>query len=185
MSQVSTALSHYIERALTATLSDHFVAEFDPGWRSECELRQSGSHVLWKPSPQREPINFAGLATAAAHPIHPDIQAYYGSFWSGSLEGKSEEGPLSLIQLWNPEDFDRLVENLIGHLMVKQRARLPFTVFFATTDVDSELFLSIDNDTGKILLEEPGRPPIREVETDIVRFLDRIEAQNTIPGACL
>jgi SecY interacting protein Syd len=98
------------------------------------------------------------------------------------LETKSQEGPLSLIQLWNQSDFDRLIENLIGHLMAKQQARQPFTVFFATTDPDSELFLSVDNDTGKVLLEEPGKPPIREVESDLACFLDRLEAVTNSPG---
>jgi len=42
--------------------------------------------------------------------------------------------------------------------------------------------LSVDNDTGKVLLEEPGKPPIREVESDLASFLDRLEAVTNSPG---
>jgi len=74
-----------------------------------------------------------------------------------------------------------LIENLIGHLMAKQKAKLPFTLFFATTDPDSEFFLSIENSTGKILLEEPGQPPIKEVDPDLLTFLKRVSPVNTVP----
>ncbi len=182
MSQVRHALSRVIDEALDLTDAGYFVTAYDADWHSECEFKQADNISYWKPCPQKYPVDFSGLANAAEARIHPDIQAFYGSFWSGSLEAKSQEGPLSLIQLWNQSDFDRLIENLIGHLMAKQQARQPFTVFFATTDPDSELFLSVDNDTGKVLLEEPGKPPIREVESDLACFLDRLEAVTNSPG---
>ena len=68
-----------------------------------------------------------------------------------------------------------MIANLIGHLLAKQRLKQPFTVFFANTEPDSELFLSIDNQTGAIMLEEPGKPALRQVETDIATFLARLE----------
>ena len=175
-------MSNFIGRALSLTQSGRFVTEFDPEWRSACEIEQRGNEIHWKPCLQQDPVNFAGLANAVEQPIHSDIQSYYGLYWSGGLQARSTEGPVNLIQLWNPDDFDRLIENLVGHLFAKKQAGLPFTVFFATTDVDSELFLSIDNESGRVLLEEPGQPPLREVETDIASFLDRLEAQQLIPG---
>lgn len=119
-------------------------------------------------------MSFQGLSNALEIAIHPDIQAYYGSFWCGSIEAESEEGHVSLIQLWNPDDFDRLIQNLIGHALMKRRSKQPFTVFIANTEADSELFLSIDNDSGAILLEEPGKPPLRQVEDNLVAFLNRL-----------
>ncbi len=119
-------------------------------------------------------MDFRGLANALECPIHPDICTYYGSYWSGSIEAESSEGHVSLIQLWNPEDFDRLIENLIGHALMKQKSRHPFTVFFATTEADSELFLSVENQTGRVFLEEPGKAPLRCVDEDLATFLDRL-----------
>ncbi|MBD3646949.1 MAG: SecY-interacting protein Syd, partial [Pseudomonadales bacterium] len=130
---------------------------------------------------QSPPVDFRGLENALEEPVHPDIIAYYSSFWSGTIEAKAREGHVSLIQLWNPEDFDRLIENFIGHLLAKRRIKRPFTAFFATTDPDSEYFLSIDNESGKVLLEEPGKPPVREIEDDIATFLGRLEPVDMPP----
>ena len=101
------------------------------------------------------------------------------SFLAGTLESTSQEGHVSLIQLWNADDFDRLIGNLIGHLMTKQRLKQPFTVFFANTEHDSELFLSIDNESGQVLLEEPAKAPLRIVEQDLVTFLKRLTPVTT------
>ncbi len=175
------ALDHFIDRALSLTESRVLTRPFDPEWRSDCELYQEDDQTCWRPVAQSPRINFAGLANAVEADIHPDIEAYYASYWSGTLEAASEEGRVSLIQLWNPEDFDRLVANLVGHALAKLHSGHPFTVFFANTEPDSELFLSIDNETGTVLLEEPGKPPLREVESDISTFLRRLEPQNRPP----
>ena len=65
--------------------------------------------------------------------------------------------------------------------MAKQKSREAFTVFIANTDPDTEIFLSIDNSSGAVLLEEPGKPPLRQVETDIHTFLRRLKP-NTRPA---
>ena len=168
------ALETFIEATLAITENQELAAPFDPEWRSPCEIHQDTEFTYWRPKAQDEPVNFAGLENALECEIHPDIKAFYGSYWSGTLEADSEEGRVSLIQLWNPEDFDRLIANLIGHSMAKQRIKQPFTVFIANTDPESELFLSIDNATGAVMLEEPGRAPIREVESDVASFLGRL-----------
>ncbi|MEX2489848.1 MAG: SecY-interacting protein [Pseudomonadales bacterium] len=181
-STVLTALDTFIQRALKLTSDGYFRADFDPEWRSECEVNgPDGDEVRWRPVLQRIPVNFSGLENALEFPIHPDIAAYYGSYWSNTLEATADEGHVSLIQLWNPQDFDRLIENLIGHALAKQRIKQPFTVFIATTAPDSELFLSIDNQSGKVLLEEPGKPPLREVEENVAKFLDRLKPVDRPP----
>ncbi len=179
MDQVKSSLERFINKALEVTPDRYFVSDHDPEWRSACEFHQQDGQTHWRPIEQSKPLDFSGLGNAADAEIHPDIQAYFSAFWSGSLQGKTEEGLVSLIQLWNEEDFTRLLENLIGHLLMKNRAKLPFTVFFATTEPESELFLSIENATGRILLEEPGKPPIREVDDNIINFLHRLEADPT------
>lgn len=170
-----------VDRTLLLYENRMLCSPFDPDWRSPCEIQQAGSLTYWRPVSQQPKVDFSGLENALEIPIHPDIQGFYRAFWSGTLETDSQEGRVSLIQLWNTEDFDRLIANLIGHALNKQRSRSGFTAFFATTEPESELFLSIDNDTGAILLEEPGQPPIREVETDIATFLSRLEPQRREP----
>jgi SecY interacting protein Syd len=167
-------LTDLICKTLALTESGTLTSPYDAEWRSPSEQFQSGLVTHWHPVPQETPVNFDGLANAVEAPIHPDIQAYYGSYWSGTLEANSDEGQVSLIQLWNTEDFDRLIANLIGHALMKMKAGLPFTVFFANTDPDTEYFLSIENESGQILLEEPGKPPLRVVDEDIHTFLGRL-----------
>ena len=182
MSPTQTALTQFVTKALEQNHQEAFVQPYDSDWRSPCETHQKNAQTFWQPVLQSEKLDFSGLAKAADAPIHPDIQDYYGLFWSGVLQAKTDEGDVSLIQIWNAEDFTRLLENLVGHLFMKIRAKAPFTVFFANTEEDSELFLSIDNQTGRIFLEEPGKPPIREVATDLPSFLNRLTPE-TRPAA--
>ena len=172
------ALTEFIDATLNIAESGLLSSPFDTDWRSPSELRQDSDLTYWKPVRQHAPVSFEGLSHALELEIHADIKAYYASYWSGTLEADSSEGRVSLIQLWNAEDFDRLIANLIGHAMVKQKSRQGFTVFFANTDPDTEVFLSIDNSSGAILLEEPGKPPLRQVETDIRTFLRRLKPKN-------
>lgn len=171
------ALTEFIDRMLNISESGLLSSEFHADWRSPCELHQDSDLTYWKPVRQEVPVSFEGLSNALELEIHPDIQAYYASYWSGTLEADSAEGRVSLIQLWNDEDFDRLIANLIGHAMAKQKSRQGFTVFIANTDPDTQMFLSIDNTSGAILLEEPGKPPLRQVETDLQTFLRRLKPQ--------
>lgn len=180
--KIKDSLSDLFERSLKRSGDSSFSNSYDPQWRSACELFQQGQSTHWLPVVQDTPVDFSGLANAVGKPIHPDICAYYGCYWAGTLEVSSQEGHVSLIQLWNQDDFERLIANLIGHLMAKSRIKQPFTVFFANTGADSEMFLGIDNESGQIVLEEPGKPVTRIVEKDMVTFLERLSPVASVPG---
>ncbi len=189
MGSIQLALSELIDNALRLTDEGVFYAEYDQEWRSPCELpafenknrTQAPELVAWRPVPQTPPVDFSGLENALETTIHPDIVEYFSSFWSSTIEAKSIEGHASLIQLWNQGDFDRLVENFIGHALAKRQLKEPLTLFIATTEADSEYFLSINNATGAVLLEEPGRPPLRQVEDSLETFLRRLTPSTLQP----
>ena len=185
MSELTTTIHGELDRLFDAAMalrdSGLLRTPYDPEWRSKSEVSHDGEFAYWRPVPQVPPVSFDGLGAAIESPIHPDIQAFYGSFWAGSLETESVEGQVTLIQLWNEEDFERLVGNLVGHYMAKKQSRSPFTVFFATTEPDSEYFLTIRNEDGVILLEEPGRV-VREVESSMATFLARLTPVNADPA---
>lgn len=172
---VEAALADLIERTLALTRDGLLSTPFDKNWRSDCEVRSTSKHSWWRPVPQVPRVDFSGLEHALEQPFHPDILAWYSTYWSGNLEARSDDGPVSLIQLWNQDDFERLRGNLIGHAMMKQRQQQPLTVFFATTDPDTEMFLSIECKTGEVLLEEPGRPVIRVVAHSLAKFLGTLK----------
>ena len=181
--RAASALDRLFERALAAQSGDAFAAPFDPEWRSSCETGETRDGMtFWRPVMQPAPVDFSHLENALEFPIHADIKTFYSRYWAGGIEARSTEGPVSLIQLWNYDDYERLVANLIGHALAQKRARAPFTVFVATTDPDSELFLSIDNASGKVMLEEPGKLPIREVDDNIADFLDRLTPTDAPPA---
>jgi len=178
-----------VERALCDFVSAYqksyprLLEAFDPQWRSPCELgspfvgEDGIERILWQPlkcHPDTLAADFSGLEKALELPIHPDIKTYYGTFYSGGLEAEAPDGHVSLILLWNNEDHERLIKNLLGHALAKRQAKTPFTVFFACTEVESELFLSIDNESGAIMLEKPGAKPLRRVAESMAVFLDEL-----------
>lgn len=171
-------VSHYVETYPRLT------EIFDPDWRSPCEAGQpfrdeAGiTRIPWQP--RRRHLNtpdehdFAGLENALEREIHPSIKSYYGMYWSGGLEAEAPQGHVSLILLWNMQDIDRLIANLIGHALAKRRSRRPLSLFFACTDADSELFLSVHNDTGEVLLEKPGHKAVDVVAGGLAEFIDTL-----------
>lgn len=150
--------------------------EHEAAWPSACQAGppDADGRIHWEPRERDTAADFGGLERALDVAIHSDIKSFYGSFWADTMKLTAEEGGLTLIQVWNDDDFDRLTENIIGHAMAKQRVRAPLTVFIAVAD-EGELMLSVDNDTGSVVLEEPGSPPIREVSPSLAEFLDRLE----------
>ncbi len=179
---VTTALTALHQRIAAAGVV--LRTEYDAEWPSSCELGQPETDddvamIRWQPVPRwdssgRLPEDFAGLENALKAEVHPDFKAYFSSYWSGSLESTAADGHVSLLQLWNPSDRDRLIENLIGHVLEQRRARGPLSLFFACTDPDSELILSLHNSTGEVLLEQPGRKPLRTVAASLTAFIDSL-----------
>ena len=178
-----------VERALEEFVSDtmkaypHLETVFDGDWRSPCELgepyrAEDGSQsVSWQPRsrhPDTAAADFAPLERALDISVHPDIKAYYAAYWAAGLEAEAVDGHVSLLFLWNHDDVDRLNENLIGHAMAKQRIKRPMSIFFACTEPESELFLSVDNDTGAVILEKPGYKPIRQVADRLSDFIETL-----------
>jgi SecY interacting protein Syd len=179
MSTVDQVLDRFVQRYLAQY--PELYELYDPEWRSPCETgepvttRDGYKVVPWQPLRRPFADDFAGLERALETAIHPDIKAYYGRYWSAGLEATALDGHVSLLFIWNPQDAERLVENLIGHAMAKQRAKSGFSVFFACTEPKSDLFLSIDNATGAVVLERPGYPAIRTVARSVAEFLGQLE----------
>lgn len=149
---------------------------YDPHWRSPCEVGEPVEHnealvVPWRPIARHGADDFQGLERAFESEIHPSVKEYFGGYWSGCLEAEAEQGHVSLIQLWNIDDRDRLLENLIGHAIAQRRSKSPLSIFFACTEPGSELFLAINNTNGAIQLERPGYKPLRTVSSGLDEFL--------------
>ena len=149
---------------------------YDEDWPSPCVVEDSDTRGLlsWRPLARNEDADFCGIEHALQTRLHPDIRAFYGSFYSNPLPMRAPDGPLTLLQVWSDRDFERLLENVIGHALGQQRARLPLSVFIAVTDED-DLNLCVDNEHGRVVLERPGEAPLREIAPSLAVFLDSLE----------
>ncbi len=105
-------------------------------WPSPCE---QGIHEeefsLWHPIKLEETLIFNNVEAALEVTIHHDIKQYFTTMYSDSLDASCAEGDLSLLFAWSAEDFARLQENIIGHILMKTKLKQKLTIFFATTDL--------------------------------------------------
>ncbi len=148
--------------------------EHDDDWPSPCivEGPDTQGKILWRPIARDVgDADFSGIEQALEIRMHPDIQSFYGSFYSNPLPMRAADGPLTLLQAWSVYDFDRLNENLIGHAIGHLKADSPLSFFIAVTDED-DLNLCVDNERGTVILERPGAPPLREIAPSLSAFLD-------------
>ena len=176
---VGDALDALLERFVTGYEAHHGTSPrqpFDPDWPSPCieGTPDAGDWVHWRPIRRTTPPDFSGLETALGATLHPDITAFFGRYYCEVIPGRTSEGALQLIQIWSDADFDRLLENSLGHALSKFRSKQPLSLFIATTDED-EFFLAVENATGRVMLERPGAPAIREVAPNLATLLNRIE----------
>ena len=171
---IDVFFDHYVKTHPALTI------EHDPEWASPCEVGipwRDGEHLLtaWKPTRRASQADvgagdFAGLEHALGFEIHPDIKTHYGRYWSGHLEAEAPDGHASFLFLWNDADAERLIENLIGHAVACRHNKVPFSVFFACTEAESEYYLTVNNETGQVQVEQPGHAPIRIVCDSLAEF---------------
>ncbi|MFT6895660.1 MAG: SecY interacting protein Syd [Paraglaciecola sp.] len=188
MSQsVIEALDSFMQRFKHhgVTFPDIVTIGYDPKWPSECyqpsQDNEEGGTVSWQPVKRSPPANFSDLEHALELTIHPDIKDYYSRYWSENIYAYSEHGQLQLLQAWNEEDFALLQQNLVGHILMKRRLRQPETLFFALTSQD-DFILSIDNQSGEVMLEQVGLQPEKTIAPNLAVFLSAIEPSDGPPS---
>lgn len=144
------------------------------GIPSPCIVRTGENWVYWEPKPF--PINEGSLekvATALDIHLQDDIHAFYTTQLAGDMKASFREITLNLVQVWNEDDFIRLQENLIGHLVTQKRLKLSPTLFIATLDSEIEM-ISMCNLTGEIILEKFGSKERRVLSSNLTSFLDEL-----------
>ncbi|WP_371192577.1 SecY-interacting protein [Glaciecola sp. SC05] len=160
------------------------VTEYDSAWPSPClqgslEQLTDGGDCAWRPSLNKEPASLADLASALEIHIPNEFEALFCRYYSLDLHASHPRGPVTLLQVWNSEDYDRLQKNLIAHVLMKRRLKLPDTLFFALTDQD-DLVISLDIATQNVILEPVGKPATETLSENLVEF---IAALRPVPQA--
>ncbi len=167
--------------AFQAQLGHYPLVEKDEQWLSPCQREDFNDElVTWQPVKIQDPLSFENIESALEISLHPDISSYFSSIYSESIQAKCDEGHLSLLFAWNKDDFERLQENIIGHIMMKKKLKQPLTIFFAVTDQD-DLILSINNDSGEIWVERVGKEPHKKVANNLAEFIKSLSPYVEMP----
>lgn len=172
-SQLFELTKHYAE--LFQQKHGHLpVVEKDEQWPSPC-IKGSFSEdaELWSPEPVKDELTFDNVERALGFALHQDIKTFFTSVYSESFDLQSEDGKLTLLFPWSEADFERLQENIIGHILMKQKLKQPETVFFALTDQE-DYILSVDNASGEVWVEQVGKVAHKKIADDLSSFISSV-----------
>lgn len=150
------------------------VVEKDPEWPSPC-VQEEFSHEadLWQPVACRDELSFENVEHALDLVLHPEVKQYFTSLYSESFDATCSEGNLSLLFPWSEKDFERLQENIIGHVLMKQKLKQEVTIFFALTDQE-DFILTVDNATGAVWVEQVGKAPHKKLADSLKEFIQML-----------
>lgn len=148
------------------------LAEQDAQWPSPCQVAiYNDEYITWQPCKVSEVLSFDNIETALEMPLHADVKSYYTAMYSESIATKCSEGRLELLLPWNGDDFQRLQENIIGHVLMKQKLKQAITIFFAVTDEEDHI-ISLNNASGEIWVERVGCEPHKKLAASLTEFLE-------------
>jgi len=177
-------LQQFSEQYITAYQQTHGclpTIEHDEEWLSPCEQHTTKQkpapqgEVYWQPIAieKSEELSFENVESALELTLHDDIKKYFTLLYSESLEAQCGEGGLSLLFAWNKDDFQRLQENLIGHILMKRRLKQRETIFFAVTD-EEDTIISLDNESGAVWVERVGCKPHKQLNDSLAEFISQL-----------
>jgi len=144
------------------------------------ELRDSpcryhlGQVQYWNYVPRPEPQNLHAIAEALDCPFHADIDDYYGYGFGGEMKASFRGLAVSLVQPWNEDDFVHLQENLVAHVLMLRRLKLPVTLFLGTVCHNDLRVISLDNATGAVILEQLGKQQRWILAPSLAEFLHQL-----------
>lgn len=171
-------------RAFTQHYCDAWQQQYGTAPRSEelygvpspCIQSTAEDAVLWQPKPYSGEPSLHAVETALDIVIQQPLHTFYTTQFAGDMSATFGERSLSLLQVWSPEDFLRVQENLIGHLVTQKRLKLSPTLFIATLDSELDV-ISVCNLTGEVVLETLGTRNRMSLSASLASFLSHLEPQ--------
>lgn len=151
------------------------LTDYDPQWLSPCiESSDAPTPQHWRAHKRPQAGDFSGVESALELTLRAEIKRYYGSYFAGEVVGQWAERRVELVTVWNEQDFEYLLENLIGHLLMQQRLKQAPSVFIASTDDEMQV-ISVLNNTGEVVLEQLGRGVLEVLAPSLDEFLQALQ----------
>ena len=144
------------------------------GVPSPCISATDDDAVYWQPQPFTAEQNISAVERALDIVIQQPIHSYYTTQFAGDMAARFAGETMLLLQTWSPDDFRRVQENLIGHLVVQKRLKLSPTLFIATLESELEV-ISVCNLSGEVLKETLGTRKRTILSPSLASFLDQLE----------
>lgn len=140
------------------------------GIPSPCITATHQDEVWWLPQPFSAAQNLDAVERALDIRLQPSVVAFYTTQFAGDMRGTFAGKKVSLVQVWSENDFLRVQENLIGHLVMKQRLKHAPTLFIATTESELEV-ISVCNLSGQVVVEQLGTKKQQILAPSLKNFL--------------
>jgi len=178
---VTDALIAFYARCEQLWQAQDFVPqqEFDSEWDSPCFIEASSSmsllagHKAWLPVKRDEITSFNNIESALNIDLDPQIADFFGAYFSDHMPASFNDEIIELVQVWSADDFDRLQENMIAHLMMKKTLKQPPTLFIASCADDMQI-IALDNVSGEVVRETLGKGITAVLAPDLASFIDML-----------
>jgi len=143
------------------------------GVDSPCVVKSTDTAVYWQTQPFIPESGLDNVERALDISLRPEAHDYFTSQFAGDMTASLGKHDFTLLQVWSQDDFTRLQENLIGHLLTQKRLKLSPTIFLATTDFELML-ISLCNLSGEVVLEQFGSKKRTILSSSLSEFLSII-----------
>ncbi|MEL0552699.1 MULTISPECIES: SecY-interacting protein [Enterobacteriaceae] len=144
------------------------------GVPSPCISATDDDAVFWQPQRFSLEPDISAVERALDIVIQQPIHRYYTTQFAGDMTARLAGETMTLLQTWSPDDFQRVQENLIGHLLVQKRLKLSPTLFIATLDSELDV-ISVCNVSGEVLKETLGTRKRTTLSPSLASFLNQLE----------
>lgn len=144
----------YLDVVRRAT-GDLPLTEHDPEWPSPCETGEvdAESMVRWRPIARAPEADFRALEESLGVALRDELKTWLGAWWCLPIEATWREDTVVLRGFANEAEFARFEAGLVRHVRAARAVTVPVAVFH------DDRFVSVDNATGAVLIEDPGRAP--------------------------